>query len=104
MLEDLTRESFAAHLGSVCRIHLGPARALEMELLEATALGGDARASAGDRPARREPFSVVFRGPRAPILPQRIYRMEHDQMGELDLFIVPIGPDAEGLRYEAVFT
>lgn len=103
MLDNLTRESFAPHLGSVFRLRLGPGETLEVELVEATALGGGARVSAGGPRARREPFSLVFRGPRAPILPQRIYRMEHARMGAFDLFIVPIGPDAEGLRYEAVF-
>jgi hypothetical protein len=46
----------------------------------------------------------MFRGPTGPILPQRIYRLRHPVMGELDLFLVPIGPDGEGMRYEAVFT
>jgi len=52
----------------------------------------------------RTPFSVVFRGPMTPMLPQRIYRLAHDELGEFELFIVPLGPDREGLRYEAVFT
>jgi hypothetical protein len=37
-------------------------------------------------------------------LPQRIYRIEHATLGAFDLFLVPIGPDAQGLRYQAVFT
>jgi len=28
----------------------------------------------------------------------------HDEMGEMDLFLVPLGPGKEGLRWEAVFT
>ena len=35
--------------------------------------------------------------------PRNIYEIEHEKMGALSLFIVPIGPDGEGLRYEAVF-
>jgi hypothetical protein len=38
------------------------------------------------------------------VLPQRIYRLEHEQMGPLELFIVPVGPDGDGLGYEAIFT
>jgi hypothetical protein len=38
------------------------------------------------------------------LLPQRIYRLEHDELGALDLFLVPIGRDDSGVRYEAVFT
>jgi len=33
-------------------------------------------------------------------LPQRIYRVEHERLGAIDLFLVPIASD----RYEAVFT
>jgi hypothetical protein len=52
----------------------------------------------------RSPFSLVFRGGPSPPLPQRIYRVEHEALGALDIFLVPIGPDEVGQRYEAVFT
>jgi len=45
----------------------------------------------------------VFRGPEGVPLPQRIYRMEHPDIGAFDLFVVPIRPDDKGMRYEAVF-
>jgi hypothetical protein len=48
-------------------------------------------------------FSVVFRGLMAPVLPQGTYHFTHAELGELDLFLVPIGPDSEGMRYEAAF-
>jgi hypothetical protein len=59
----------------------------------------------------RTPFSVVFRGPLEPIMPQGIYHVEHEHLGALDIFIVPIGPDTDttpgegptGMFYEAVF-
>jgi hypothetical protein len=39
-----------------------------------------------------------------PVLQQQIYRLECEGLVEsLDLFLVPIGPDANGMRYEAVF-
>ena len=49
-------------------------------------------------------FSLLFQGPREPVLPQRMYRLNHDRLGEFDLFIVPIGADDEGVHYEAVFS
>ena len=52
----------------------------------------------------REAFSVIFRGDNSQILEQQIYRIGHDALGNMDLFIVPIGPDDEGMRYEAVFS
>ena len=97
MLESLTHESFRPHLGSAFRAEYAPATSAMLTLVEVTVLGGAAT-------ARRQPFSLLFRGPRAPVLPQRIYRLEHERMGALELFIVPLGPDGDGLRYEAIFT
>ncbi len=95
MLESFTVQTFSRHLGSTFRIHPDASSSLGFELISATRLG---EGSAG------RPFSIVFRGPGDVLLPQRIYRMEHEEIGVFDLFLVPIGPDEEGLRYEAVFT
>jgi hypothetical protein len=100
MLETLTHALFAEHLHSTFRIHFDPAGPVETELVEATLLRSRAQ---GGGPPGREPFSLVFRGPKEPWFPQRIYRVEHERMGSFDLFLVPIGPDAAGMRYEAVF-
>lgn len=50
-----------------------------------------------------ERFSLFFIGPDKPLLQQQTYSLEHEQMGGLDLFLVPVAQDAGGLRYEAVF-
>lgn len=50
-----------------------------------------------------ESFSLFFRGPREPRLQQQIHRLYHEQLGELAIFLVPIGMDASGIQYEAVF-
>ena len=52
----------------------------------------------------RDVFSVIFRGDKDPVLHQQIYRISNDTLGEMELFIVPIGPDDQGMRYEAVFS
>jgi hypothetical protein len=53
----------------------------------------------------REPFALVFTGPTEASLDQRTYRLDHQQMGSLEIFLVPIGPGPGGLpRYEAVFS
>jgi uncharacterized protein DUF6916 len=98
MLQDLTSASFEAHLGSPFHIHYGAAAPLE------AVLQGVRRHEPHPGP-RAEPFSVYFRGPRQPVLPQAIYRLEHPVLGTLDLFLVPIGPDPKegGMVYEAVF-
>ena len=51
----------------------------------------------------REPFSLLFLGPPQPVFPQGIYRLEHAGAGPLELFLVPVGKDAGGVHYEAVF-
>ena len=103
MLESFTTATFAEHLGETFRIDVGAAEPLRVELIEAATLGGGS-AEAWAAGGRRAPFSIVFRGPIRPVLPQRIYRMEHDATGAFELFLVPIGPDQGGMRYEAIFT
>jgi hypothetical protein len=100
-LESFTAETFSVHVGSVFRIYPDPGDPLDFELNSVIRLGGSPE---GESSGRRQPFSIVFRGPGDVLLPQRTYRMEHAEIGSFDLFIVPIGPDEEGLRYEAIFT
>jgi hypothetical protein len=99
MLEDFTVETFSGHIGDRFRITGHGSTVVEAELTEAAAVGAGESPGAGER----TPFSLVFRGPLEPILPQRIYRFEHEALGAFDLFIVPIGPDEGGMQYEAVF-
>ena len=47
-------------------------------------------------------FVVHFTGP-IPALPQGIYRMSHDAMGEIEIFIVPVHSRGPGILYEAGF-
>lgn len=51
----------------------------------------------------RTPFSLEFVGPAEPLLAQQTLRLEHAELGVLELFVVPIARDSGGARYEAVF-
>lgn len=53
---------------------------------------------------RAEPFALLFAGPRQPSLGQGTRRLEHERLGVLEIFLVPVGygPDG-GLLYEAIF-
>jgi hypothetical protein len=97
VLQDLTADSFSQHLGSRFRIHVDEAQSMEVELCEVVL---HEKHAGGPRP---QPFSVLFRGDRKSYLPQSIYRVEHERMGAMEIFLVPIGPDEKGMRYEAVF-
>ncbi|HEX6700264.1 MAG TPA: hypothetical protein VF101_05980 [Gaiellaceae bacterium] len=92
MLEDFTADTFRPLLHDRFRIAAEGAPDFEVELIEVTEIPRE--------PGGRTPFSLVFQGGPNPPLEQRIYPVEHEQLGELDIFLVPIAVD----RYEAVFT
>ncbi|HSS51114.1 MAG TPA: hypothetical protein VLX28_19405 [Thermoanaerobaculia bacterium] len=98
MLQDLTPASFEAHQGTQFRIEAGNGATVDVVLQQV-------RRHEPHPGPRSEPFSAYFLGPRNPVLPQQIYRVTHDPLGALDLFLVPIGPDPKlgGMLYEAVF-
>jgi hypothetical protein len=97
MLESLTLETFAPRIGERFRISTGEGHTIDATLIEATPLGAS-------RGGGRPPFSLVFLGPAAPVWPQRIYRVEHEALAPLDVFLVPVGPRDGGVQYEAIFT
>ena len=100
MLDKLKSTDFTPYLNQKFRIQPESVDPIEVELVEVTELGSESPDSEGN--ARRRPFSIVFRGPVGIVLPQRIYQIVHKEMGTLGLFLVPIGPDQAGMRYEAV--
>jgi hypothetical protein len=51
----------------------------------------------------QEAFSLFFRGPSNPQLLQGIHKLRHTQLGELEVFLVPVGQDKDGFQYEAAF-
>ncbi|HEY6315407.1 MAG TPA: hypothetical protein VIY52_32015 [Streptosporangiaceae bacterium] len=109
-LETLTAEDFRGQQGTRFQLTGGApdGRSLisfEAELVDVTEHAGNVRGTF------RVPFSVLFHGPLDPIAPQGTYRVAHEQLGMLELFIAPVGPgdpSAPGqaptaMRYEAVF-
>lgn len=93
----LTPDDFDAHTGS--RFVVGTAENGDPVHLE---LAGVTRLGAGPE-GHRDPFSLEFLGDGTMLLPQQTYRLEHDTMGGLDVFLVPLGPAEDRMRYEAVF-
>lgn len=57
----------------------------------------------GFKGAMREPFSLIFRSGVQHVLPQRIYSLKNAVGGVQDVFLVPVGRDAGGVIYEAIF-
>src|SRR6266496_378658 len=93
----LTEKEFSRHLNSRFKLTIQD-QELELELIEVKAYLPQANDQGG-----MERFSIFFDGPGNFYLPQRLYRLEHEQMGEFEIFLVPIAGDQKGFRYEAVF-
>lgn len=70
---------------------------LTLTLVEATEL------KASSRPDIRAAFSLMFRGPASPMLPQSTYEFAHPSLGPITIFIVPVGADANSVHYQAIF-
>jgi hypothetical protein len=61
------------------------------------------RLPSGPGSPRAQPFALLFVN-NGPALGQRTYRLAHADLGVLDIFLVPVGPQADGeLGYEAIF-
>ena len=96
MFQNLTYEIFAKLVNRKFSV-VQDSGGIEVELIECRNL------STRTKDGQRQSFSLVFRGPTRPLLTQRIYTFDFRELGCSDIFIVPIGPDAGGMRYEAVF-
>jgi hypothetical protein len=96
-----TYDDFAGRVGEQFHVRAPEEHSVTLVLTEVTT-GPDTGATGPDG-ATRHQFSLLFHGPRDPQLSQGLWELDHDTMGELALFLVPLGPDAEGPRYEAAF-
>jgi hypothetical protein len=94
----LVFEDFAGKTGDVFAVGEPDMPAIPLTLTEATAL--PARYGL---PNARAPFSLVFLGKDPRVLVQKLYRLEHAELGVVTIFLVPIGKDARGVSYQATF-
>lgn len=99
MLDPFTIDRFLPHVGEVFYVVTDDSRQVDVLLSEITRLG-----TGCTRPRTREPFSLVFHAPAGASLEQKLYRVENSEMEPFDCFLVPIGPDRFGMRFEAIYT
>lgn len=95
-LNTLTVTDFEPHLNTVFQLHYGNGEMLEVTLIEAKARGMDA-------PERRQGFSLLLQSTINDYLQQGIYHITHEVVEPMDLFIVPVGANQTGMRYEIIF-
>ena len=94
MVENLTAALLFEQLNTKFRLHLPSTDIIELELINVEDFG---------QSGKQERFSILFKGPLDPALWQGMFKLDHDQLGTLDLFIVAVGREEDGMRYEAVF-
>lgn len=91
-------ESFRENLNTKFRIRAEAPRPVELELVEVKGYMPGENEQQG-----MERFSLFFRGPADTFAPQGTYTLEHERMGALEIFIVPVAREAQGFLYESVF-
>jgi hypothetical protein len=96
MTEKLSLADFAPRVGEVFSLVREGAEPVPLELIETRdlTLPGAAGWTA---------FGLYFRGAREEMLAQATYTFENAALGRVQIFIVPIGVDTDGYRYEAIF-
>ena len=99
MADEFTVERFLPHVGEVFTVVTDDGREVPVLLSEITRLTSD-----GDRRRTRQPFSLTFHAPREVWLEQQVYRLENPGMEPFECFLVPITPDQNGMRFEAIYT
>lgn len=95
-IDELTADDFAGYLGG--KVWPG-GRGLEMVLDRI-----DRPEFPGWERVARKPFSLIFRGPRQPILPEGLYPVEFADGPTLALYVIPILTAArDHQEYQVVF-
>ena len=94
MEASLTHEEFSKNANTKFKVRVDDSTQVELDLIAVSDLKVY---------PQQEEFSLEFRGPLNAFLDQRVHNFTHDQMGEFELFIVPIKQDAEGFYYEVIF-
>lgn len=96
-LADIDLEVASARVGESFRIDVEDGSVIEFELVEVAPLTA---APAAPSPNQ---FSLLFRGPLAPVLNQGILPLNNEAWGITHIFVVPVEQDEAGTYYEAVF-
>lgn len=88
------REDFAKQLNTKFRVFFDAVNPTQIELTEVSELR---------KKPRFEAFSLVFRAPKTIEPQQQLYLIEHDLLGTMELFLVPIEETDDNYVFEALF-
>ena len=88
------RDRFAEELGSSFALKIADSESVDLELVEVSELK--------ERP-HQVSFAILFLTPNSSLVDQGLYELNHERLGEMQIFLVPIGMDGERMKLEAVF-
>jgi hypothetical protein len=95
MTPEPTEKEFSQHVNSMFVVKLSDGE-IELRLVESKGYVPGAKEQSG-----MERFSLYFDSAGL-YLPQGLYHLKHEQMGEFDIFLVPVAA-GQSFLYEAVF-
>ena len=93
-----TEAEFAKNLNTKFRLVVEAPQPIELTLVDVA----PRKIQPNEEPGM-ERFSAVFMGPREILLPQQTYTVSHPDMGEFEIFLVALGQEPDGFKYEAVY-
>lgn len=95
----LTLEDFEPHMESGFTIVHDGDLEIVLTLVEATPI----KIYGKPEGMIRKPFSLLFQSIFQDALEQRLFRLRHDVMGDLEIFLVPTARNETGIQYLATF-
>ena len=94
MEASLTHEEFSKNANTKFRVQVDENTNVDLDLISVSEV---------KLYPQQEEFALEFRGPLDMFLDQGVRNFTHDQMGQFELFIVPIKQDQQGFYYQVVF-
>lgn len=88
-----TRQEFSAAVNSRFEIRANGGESTEFTLVECNSMISN---------EQQECYSLLFRGPADQPPVQNTYSLENEQLGRMELLLVPVKRDESGIYFEAV--
>jgi hypothetical protein len=96
-INTLSFEDIQPYLHSLLSLCFTPSITLDAEVIEIEKLPMHSEHSS-------QPFSIVFQTNQLnEYFPQATYVLIHPTKGKTPIFLVPLGPDQKGMKYQAIF-
>jgi hypothetical protein len=99
-LATVTHEDLAPYAGSSFTLNVPDHPPVELTLDRVRVLVEKHRV----RDARRDTFGIYFVTPPNMLVQQGTYTLSHPELGEMTIFVVPVGRVGDAFELEAVFT